>query len=782
MSCRVLLVALSACAVFMPNVPPAVAGQNGPACWERVGRVAVYDAPRRARYPSIAKAADGTLLVLLTQQTAEQEAAGGGDLLLVRSSDDGKTWSPPQVVYQGKDCEPRAVGTMTALAHGRIIAPFAEMRDAQATCAVRILTSGDGGQSWQASDPAVTLPLAWWAPCGKMIETAGGTLVMPVYGALSRADLKATIHNCGLLRSRDGGKTWGDFTWIAKGPGAVVGAAPATRFSFESPVVQPLADGRWLAMIAARRLNKAGNGPTIANEGPGVPQLLCRLWSSDRGRTWSKPDQLTPGASPALAAVGKFTICANTSWNAYGNMLLLVSHDGFESLHQQVRMTIRGWLRGRTNRPQEMPLPPTVPHLAQKWMFAPYGFPSALPLDENNLVVVFNRSQRGEAQIEGPQTRKIPYEKECIHAVFYRRTPMKGDLAEPPAKKAPDPSGRWVLVDRITVPVHGVLAQMPCGDLVGPVDGKFSRSSDGGRTWQEVEGAKFPGETSALSSAFSVLRSGRWLIGVRKNNKPGARRTHLTTQMGMRGGYPIFKERGHFLDWSVVVSHSDDEGKTWHEGEPTKGPLKWACPATWHFIERPDGTVWLPLYGCVTDEEVDSYSGSNCIIRSGDGGKTWGDPTFIFRTNPRGPDDFQPEPRFSEMDIVQVPNGHLVAFSRCEYAVKGPRGYGATELSVSTDSGRTWRRTGANLVGVSQQTGVVLPDGGIAFTYRSHSWQQPGVAVSYDEGRSFRYLLGGPYETINAFMTAEKEFVVFSAVSHRSDASAGVYRWLPHKR
>jgi hypothetical protein len=80
---------------------------------------------------------------------------------------------------------------------------------------------------------------------------------------------------------------------------------------------------------------------------------------------------------------------------------------------------------------------------------------------------------------------------------------------------------------------------------------------------------------------------------------------------------------------------------------------------------------------------------------------------------------------------------------------------------------------------VSQQTGIVLPDRGVALTYRTHSWQAPGVAITYDEGRSFRYFLTGPYETINAFATGDDEFIVFSATSHRSDSMAGVYRWVP---
>jgi len=48
--------------------------------WERVKRVTVHNSPRRSRYPSIARAGDGALLVLFMRQTAEQEAAGQGDL------------------------------------------------------------------------------------------------------------------------------------------------------------------------------------------------------------------------------------------------------------------------------------------------------------------------------------------------------------------------------------------------------------------------------------------------------------------------------------------------------------------------------------------------------------------------------------------------------------------------------------------------------------------------------------------------------------------------------
>ena len=76
-----------------------------------------------------------------------------------------------------------------------------------------------------------------------------------------------------------------------------------------------------------------------------------------------------PGAWPGLAVVGEYTLCANTLWCAWGDRQLEVSRDGFQTFVQQVCMTTREWTRGMTNRPQETPLSPTVPYLADRWPF-----------------------------------------------------------------------------------------------------------------------------------------------------------------------------------------------------------------------------------------------------------------------------------------------------------------------------------------------------------------------------------------------------------------------------
>ena len=105
----------------------------------------------------------------------------------------------------------------------------------------------------------------------------------------------------------------------------------------------------------------------------------------------------------------------------------------------------------------------------------------------------------------------------------------------------------------------------------------------------------------------------------------------------------------------------------------------------------------------------------------------------------------------------------------------GPAGWGVNGLAITINFGQNWTATGGSLVGASQQKAIAIPHGSFALTWRATSWQSSGVA-SYDEGRSFDYLLTGPYETINSFVTSKDEFVVFTAKSNRSDSSASVYR------
>ena len=168
-------------------------GQESRQQWQRTKRVVVCDSPHRARYPSIARTADGALWVLFTRRTSQQETDQRGELVLVHSTDGGTSWSDPRVVYAARAGQPRAAGTMTTLRNDRIVAVFSESIGAQPTSKIRLLSSEDDGHSWRVHQIKADLPLVGWEPCGRILEAIDGTLAMPVFGAASPTELQASL-------------------------------------------------------------------------------------------------------------------------------------------------------------------------------------------------------------------------------------------------------------------------------------------------------------------------------------------------------------------------------------------------------------------------------------------------------------------------------------------------------------------------------------------------------------------------------------------------------------
>ena len=747
--------------------------------WERMRRTVVYNSPQRARYPSIAIGRGGYLFVLFTQQTADQEHKGLGDLLLARSNDRGKTWSAAKVVYRGEAGEPRAIGTLTVLNSGRIIAPFVEWIDGGTRARFALLSSTDHGSSWTATSTRIESPLDWLQPTGRIVETNAGDLIMAVHGAESKADLKATIHSCGLLRSTDGGQSWGDFSWLAHSDQSVIGSLSTTRFSFERPAVavHTARDGSrsWVGLVSARRLG----------EGPDSPMVIVRVQSDDEGRTWSQPDQLTVGAWPCLTMVdGHTSFCAFSCYASWGDMRALFSDKGFETFRQERPLLQRCWLSGMTYRKDEIPLPPLVPYQNQKWKYDHYGFPSAVALDQDHVAVAFGRTQRGTVYwnprglgTEHEMALDVPLEQERIELVVYDRHPVP-DPPAIPRPRAPHPTGRWVMARRFK-PQAIARTQLPNGDLLGVSPrGEVLRSSDG-IAWSVMEGTTIPGHVNNVSDNFAVLRSGRWLAA--QMNQPVREVLGSPRIVGDQGGYPILKGTRYLRDVHAVMWFSDDEGKTWHESQTLQAPLQWVIPMG-RFLELDDGAILVTVYGTLTEEDHRMFAGSNGVFRSTDGGKTWGDFSVFFTHGPTPLGIPQREPRYTELDVQPIPDGWLFALSRTEHSYQGLKGTGGlVSRAYSSDKGRTWSKPQECFVTGAQQTLVRLPDGGMFVSQRSHSWQQPGMYVTHDYGRSWSYTIGGPYSTYSAFLIGDDRIVVYAPSGGAVDDGnhqGALYQWV----
>ena len=681
------------------------------ATWQRDSRTFVYLAERRARYASITRNADGRLLILFTHQTEEQEKDGIGDLFLVRRTKDGDWWFYPETIYEATEGEPRAYGTLTTLRTGKLIAPFAELDDRAGKSVTRILSSPDGGESWRVGDPLATAPLVWAAPYGRAVEL-DDELLMPVFGALSHEDLAATRLCAGLLRSTDCGETWGDWSPIA-------GPDVKGEVSYEFACVLPLAHGTLLSIVTERRLKKRPELPVD------VPLVLVRSYSADGGRNWSAPEHMCVGSWPSLERMDDRTVaCSYALWAAWGSMNTMFSQDGFRTIRSNISSVEHNWLPnlppgewGSALARDPIALPPVVPNIEGDWSLGHYGFSSAFALDAEHLLIAIGQRQQGTPYTDPPHEVAIPLEKERIETVSVKRVPLAPELPTEPKGTHGKPNGQWKLAERWTVDEWREIADQP------------------------------PDEVSL------VLKSGRWIK---------VEAEYIIPHSVGSGGRIIGKERGYWV-WKSIenmyyetvlrCAYSDDRGATWQDAkveEPV--PLAAAVHGWGGAFEEEDGTVVCPIYGYLNHEDQSVSLYVNALVRSHDGGETWGDWSIVA---------YDRENRYSaysEMQLQAFPSGTWVAFSRTENRSYVPYMVNPTSRSVSTDRGRTWSAPepcAAPGVG----TGLLLPDGGYALSAQNTcGW---GVAITYDYGQSWNCALPATYVPSRAGVLDEITFWLF---------------------
>jgi len=243
--------------------------------------------------PALTRAPNDDLLVAFS--TEWEPFPWGGILKLVRSTDEGRTWSGPVVLW--KDPDPRVTiqvsNGMQTLSNGEIVLPVTyclvpKHRDAPADAQrwnevynpkdpgyrreVRLLRSHDSGHTWTIEDPKLDKP--WWR-FGRLLETKDGRLIMPASAAY--------------IESRDFGRTWS--SKISLG----------LPWASETNIVQA-GDGRLFSFMRQRGEYRGITRHFISNE------------SYDVGKTWGKwhwtgvqgkmPDFLVTSHGWILLAVG----------------------------------------------------------------------------------------------------------------------------------------------------------------------------------------------------------------------------------------------------------------------------------------------------------------------------------------------------------------------------------------------------------------------------------------------------------------------------------------------
>lgn len=219
-------------------------------------------------FPSICRTASGELLCVFYLGTGH--VSPDGKIAMVRSSDEGKTWSKPEVVIDTPmdDRDPSIMQTKS----GRILVNFFVLdgvnwsnykdRTTRPWPRAHVAWSDDGGKTFCEPRP-IDVGWRWSATSDEVIQLPDGTLLMGVYGHLP----EDKHDRAAVAVSSDNGETWN-----ATKPITIAGDQSGVM-DFQEPALLRMPDG---TIICSLRTTNAGFH-------------LFETRSSDNGKTWSKP-------------------------------------------------------------------------------------------------------------------------------------------------------------------------------------------------------------------------------------------------------------------------------------------------------------------------------------------------------------------------------------------------------------------------------------------------------------------------------------------------------------
>lgn len=168
-------------------------------------------------FPALCVAANGDLVMAYTK--CSTHTAFDGKLIVRRSQDKGATWGSEQTVFDfdtdGGGTDFWASGGLTTLADGRIMLLVGKrVSGAGVVDGIGYFESSDNGATWGSVNTLNPSLTGFAAEGGGIYELSNGDLLFPFYGQNST---DAGKWSACLLRSTDGGATWGSQVTVAPG-------------------------------------------------------------------------------------------------------------------------------------------------------------------------------------------------------------------------------------------------------------------------------------------------------------------------------------------------------------------------------------------------------------------------------------------------------------------------------------------------------------------------------------------------------------------------------------
>ena len=571
--------------------------------------------PRGGHKPCLALLPDGDLLA--TQKTEGRHVA------LCRSGDQGLTWGPPRrVEVPGEGKLTGRAAMFSALADGTLLLGAAGT----------IYRSNDEGQTWEQSriDRSVEVAdqsydIGWGENSGPH-ELPDGTVVCSGYISFKPGHTQAY-----LLRSTDGGRTWGDASRIAPGSEANLAVLPDDR------------------LFACLRVATDGAGEGGA--------ALAVTESSDRGRTWSRPRRILGKAqSPG------FPICLPD-----GRLIIVYTHRQFPHGAQAIASRDGGGTWDTEH-----------PVILAWFSWDSYcGHPRSLVLPDRSIATgyysrVFTENQGPDPDIVGHCLRWLApagWPAEWPPTPAPLRPPAgKSPALELPAYSASGGSGNYTGFNSVNLQeIYFVEKKPAVRSQISPRGGHkpcMARLPGGDLLATQISGDRHMALCRSEDQGFSWGPPGEIAV-------PGTGK--------LSGRAPMFAARADgtlLLGAAGTIYRSSDQGQTWRESRVDRSvtvagetyEIGWGESDGPH--ELSDGTIICSGYVSLEPGHPQAY-----LLRSTDGGETWGDASRIADA--------------SEVNMAVLPGDEL--FGCLRVATDGA-GEGGAVVAVtrSGDGGRTW--------------------------------------------------------------------------------------------
>lgn len=278
----------------------------------------------QGHFPVVVKTGPQKLAVIY--RTGGSHVSIAATLAVSTSENGGKSWSDPvEIASRWEDVRNPAFGVNDK---GELIAAYWKGKQCydvidgerkwvgwKAVAAntgnyTFVTISMDDGKSWNKPLPFGITGMKVVSPYGRIITAPDGTLLMSVYCSSDE-----NAEQLFIIRSKDGGRTWGDETRVASDYNE-------TSFVF-------LPDG---TLAAAARHN-------------GKDEFVSFMYSKDKGYTWSEPQQITRKAEhPAdltLLQSGKLLMTFGRRIRPMG-CGALISEDGGKTWNMDKEILLAG--------------------------------------------------------------------------------------------------------------------------------------------------------------------------------------------------------------------------------------------------------------------------------------------------------------------------------------------------------------------------------------------------------------------------------------------------------